>query len=195
MAPASWAASPVPTLASDAQYRVPRAAPVARQVRRSAACVPGVHRLGLQPAPDQPRRIARSRAPIPGGPAIMPNYLSTQEDQTVAAAAMRLTRRIWRARARKVRTGGVQAGPQFQSDDELVRAAGDIGTTIFHPVGTCKMGRPPTRMPWSTRRLRVHGIDACASSTRRSCPRSRPATLTPEHHDCRKAAAMILAGA
>ena len=76
-------------------------------------------------------------------PAIAPNYLSTAEDRTVAANAIRLTRRIVNeSQALKPYTPEeFMPGPQYQTEDELVQAAGQIGTTIFHPVGTCKMGR------------------------------------------------------
>jgi choline dehydrogenase len=49
-------------------------------------------------------------------------------------------------------------GPEFQSDEELARAAGNIGTTIFHPVGTCKMGPARDTQAVVDARLRVHGI-------------------------------------
>ena len=76
-------------------------------------------------------------------PAITPNYLSTDEDRKVAIDAIRITRRIvTESRAlKKYQPEEFMPGPGFQTDDELVKAAGDIGTTIFHPVGTCKMGR------------------------------------------------------
>jgi choline dehydrogenase len=48
-------------------------------------------------------------------------------------------------------------GPQVQTEEELARAAGDLGTTIFHPIGTCKMGNDP--MAVVNDRLAVHGID------------------------------------
>lgn len=50
-------------------------------------------------------------------------------------------------------------GAQYQSDDELARAAGDIGTTIFHPVGTCRMGRTGDAAAVTDSRLRVRGLD------------------------------------
>ncbi len=82
------------------------------------------------------------RSPRPeDAPAIQPNYLSTPEDRLVAAQSLRLTRRIAAQPAlARYRPREVKPGAQFTSDDELSRLAGDIGTTIFHPVGTCRMG-------------------------------------------------------
>jgi choline dehydrogenase len=54
----------------------------------------------------------------------------------------------------------VRPGAQYQSDEELARLAGDIGTTIFHPVGTCKMGRADDALAVVDARLRVHGVAA-----------------------------------
>jgi choline dehydrogenase len=90
-------------------------------------------------------------------PAIQPNYLSTQEDRHVAAEAIRLTRRICAAKPMaKFAPDEFKPGPQTQTDEQLARASGDIGTTIFHPVGTCKMGPDPLAVV--DERLRVHGI-------------------------------------
>jgi choline dehydrogenase len=74
-------------------------------------------------------------------PAIRPNYLSTEGDRRVAASALRLTRRIMAARAMQpFSPEEYRPGVHAQSDEELAIAAGEIGTTIFHPVGTCRMG-------------------------------------------------------
>ncbi len=74
-------------------------------------------------------------------PAITLNYLATADDQTVAIEGLRFTRRIMAADALKpFNPREVLPGPTCQSEDELRRAAGDLGTTIFHPVGTCRMG-------------------------------------------------------
>ena len=91
-------------------------------------------------------------------PAIRPNYLATEADRMIAAAAIRLTRRICAAQAlARFRPAELKPGPEFQSDAELAQAAGAIGTTIFHPVGTCRMGADPDAVVDD--RLRVHGLD------------------------------------
>jgi choline dehydrogenase len=75
-------------------------------------------------------------------PAIAPNYLSTPEDRKVAADSLRLTRRIAAQPAlAPFKPVEWKPGPQYESDDDLARLAGDIATTIFHPVGTARMGR------------------------------------------------------
>ena len=90
-------------------------------------------------------------------PAIQPNYLASATDRQVAATAMRLTRRICAAPAlARFEPEEFRPGSQYESDEELAREAGNIGTTIFHPVGTCKMGRDPLAVV--DERLRVHGI-------------------------------------
>jgi choline dehydrogenase len=74
-------------------------------------------------------------------PVIQPNYLSHPEDKQVAIEALKLTRKICQASAfQKFRPEEFKPGLHINQDDDLVKAAGDIATTIFHPVGTCKMG-------------------------------------------------------
>ncbi|MGE5339369.1 MAG: GMC family oxidoreductase [Gemmatimonadota bacterium] len=93
-------------------------------------------------------------------PAIQPDYLSTPEDHKVAVDSLRLARRISRASAlARYTPDEFMPGPQIQSDADLVRAAGDIGTTIFHPIGTCKMGRPDDPMAVVDSRLRLLGVE------------------------------------
>jgi choline dehydrogenase len=93
-------------------------------------------------------------------PAIQPNYLSTPDDHQVAVDSLRLTRRIAQAPAlARYAPDEFLPGPQVQGDADLVHAAGDIGTTIFHPVGTCRMGRPDDRMAVVDPRLRVLGME------------------------------------
>jgi choline dehydrogenase len=92
-------------------------------------------------------------------PRIAPHYLSTDEDRLKAAQSLRLTRRIVAQPAlARYRPQEVKPGLQFQSDDELAKLAGDIGTTIFHPVGTAKMGPASDPMAVVDARLRVHGV-------------------------------------
>lgn len=90
-------------------------------------------------------------------PAITLNYLSTEEDRAIAAAGMRFTRRIMAASPlAPFEPEEWKPGIDVASDDQLLRAAGDLGTTIFHPVGTCKMGNDA--MAVVDDRLSVHGI-------------------------------------
>ncbi|WP_179403376.1 GMC family oxidoreductase N-terminal domain-containing protein [Burkholderia guangdongensis] len=92
-------------------------------------------------------------------PAIAPNYLSTEHDRRVAANALRLTRRIAAAPAlARYRPEEILPGPRYRSEAELVEAAGAVGTTIFHPVGTCRMGRDDDPDAVVDSRLRVRGI-------------------------------------
>jgi choline dehydrogenase len=91
-------------------------------------------------------------------PAIRLNYLTTPEDQRVAVDGMRFTRRIMAARAlARFMPEEWRPGSAIESDADLLHAAGDLGTTIFHPVGTCRMG--PDVMAVVDDRLRVRGVD------------------------------------
>jgi len=92
-------------------------------------------------------------------PLIAPNYLSTPEDRKVAADSLRVTRKIAAQPAlAPYRPQEWRPGVQFQSDEELARLAGDIASTIFHPVGTTKMGRHDDPMAVVDPQLRVRGI-------------------------------------
>jgi choline dehydrogenase len=128
-------------------------------------------------------------------PAIMANYLSTDDDRKVAADSLRLTRRIAAQPAlARYKPREVKPGVQFQSDDDLARLAGDIGTTIFHPVGTCKMGRADDPTAVVDSRLRVRGLaglrvaDASVMPTITSGNTNSPTLMIAE-----RAAAWILA--
>jgi choline dehydrogenase len=102
-------------------------------------------------------RIASPRAQ--DAPRIQARYLSTDEDRRIAAKSLRLTRRIAAMPAlARYRPREVKPGVEFQTDEELARLAGDIGTTIFHPVGTCAMGLDPAAGAVVDARLRVHGL-------------------------------------
>ncbi len=92
-------------------------------------------------------------------PIIRPNYLSTPGDRQVAADAIRLTRRICAAPAlARFQPQEFRPGPEHQNDEELARAAGTIGTTIFHPVSTCRMGTDDLAVVDPS--LKVYRLDA-----------------------------------
>ncbi|WP_298826726.1 GMC family oxidoreductase [uncultured Piscinibacter sp.] len=106
------------------------------------------------------RGSVRIRTPdCADAPSIAPNYLSTDEDRRIAAESLRLTRRIVAQPAlARYEPREFKPGVQFRSDEELARLAGDIGTTIFHPVGTAKMGPASDPLAVVDARLRVHGV-------------------------------------
>ena len=91
-------------------------------------------------------------------PDIKLNYLSTRRDQQIAVAAVRQARLIMTAKAlAPFKPEEWLPGREYESDAELLNKAGDIATTIFHPVGTCKMGNDSKAVV--DEKLRVHGID------------------------------------
>jgi len=90
-------------------------------------------------------------------PTIKLNYLSTDHDRGVAVAGLKFTRRIMKARAlARFAPEEWKPGPELTSDADLARAAADLGTTIFHPVGTCRMGTDALAVVDD--RLRVRGV-------------------------------------
>jgi choline dehydrogenase len=92
-------------------------------------------------------------------PAIAPNYLATDEDRQVAADSLRVTRRILQQPAMApYQPEEYKPGAQYQTDDELTRLSGDIASTIFHPVGTTRMGRADDPLAVVNSRLQVHGV-------------------------------------
>jgi choline dehydrogenase len=130
-------------------------------------------------------------------PLIAPNYLSTEQDRRIAAESLRLTRRIAAQPAlAPYAPEEFRPGRQFQTDEELARLAGDIGTTIFHPVGTTRMGRADDEMAVVDAHLRVRGIaglrvvDAGVMPTITSGNTNSPTLMLAE-----KAADWILQGA
>jgi len=138
-------------------------------------------------------RIASADALV--APKITTNYLSTEEDRKVAIDSLKLTRKIVAAPAlRKYEPEEFMPGPQFRNEDELVHAAGDIGTTIFHPVGTCRMGRADDPLAVVDSQLRVKGVaglrvvDASVMPTITSGNTNSPTVMIAE-----KAAALIRA--
>jgi choline dehydrogenase len=92
-------------------------------------------------------------------PKITPNYLSTHEDRQTAAAALSLTRRIVASPALAMYAPQeFKPGIHYRTEEELAEAAGLIGTTIFHPVGTCRMGRADDAQAVVDSQLRVIGV-------------------------------------
>ncbi len=129
-------------------------------------------------------------------PAIAPNYLSTPEDRQVAADSLKLTRRIVSQSAlANLQPEEFRPGVQFQTDEELARLAGDIASTIFHPVGTTKMGRADDPFAVVDSHLRVRGVaglrvvDAGVMPTITSGNTNSPTLMIAE-----KAARWIVAG-
>ncbi|MBV8320009.1 MAG: GMC family oxidoreductase N-terminal domain-containing protein, partial [Hyphomicrobiales bacterium] len=129
-------------------------------------------------------------------PVIKPNYLSTDEDRRVAVDSIRLARRIVAqpALARYQPVEYLPGGSVGDDEAALIKAAGDIGTTIFHPVGTAKMGRASDPMAVVDERLRVIGlerlrvVDASVMPTITSGNTNAPTMMIAE-----KGAAMIRA--
>jgi choline dehydrogenase-like flavoprotein len=108
------------------------------------------------------RGTVRLRSADPAAPPVIaPNYLATEEDRRVAADAIRVTRRLMSQPAlRAFQPEEYLPGPSVGDDDaSLAKAAGDIGTTIFHPVGTAKMGLPSDPYAVVDARLRVIGLE------------------------------------
>lgn len=135
-------------------------------------------------------------------PSIAPRYLSTDEDRQVAADSLRLTRRIAAQEAlARFQPAELKPGIEHQTDEALARLAGDIATTIFHPVGTCRMGRADDPDAVLDPRLRVRGpgptgtvaglrvVDASVMPTITSGNTNSPTLMIAE-----KAAGWILAG-
>ena len=127
-------------------------------------------------------------------PAIQPNYLSTEEDRRVAVDSIKLTRRIVaQAPLARFRPEEFKPGAHVTSDDDLVRAAGDLGTTIFHPVGTAKMGVAGDPMAVLDERLRVRGIERLRVIDASAMPRITSGnTNSPTIMIAEKGAEMVL---
>jgi choline dehydrogenase len=152
-----------------------------------------VSACNLQPTSRGTVRIRSAQADQ--APAIAPNYLSTDDDRQVAADAIRTTRRLMKQKTlSKYHPQEYLPGPAVGDDDaSLAKAAGDIGTTIFHPVGTAKMGISSDSSAVVDERLRFFGIaglrvaDASVMPTITSGNTNTPTAMIAE-----KGAAMIL---
>ncbi|SIQ33188.1 Choline dehydrogenase [Rhizobium sp. RU35A] len=126
-------------------------------------------------------------------PRIAPQYLSAASDRQVAVKAIRLARTIARQPSfAKFHPEEYKPGPSYETEEQLVEAAGHIGTTIFHPVGTCRMGTDPDSVVDPRLRLRALGrlriADASVMPTITSGNTNSPTIMIAE-----KAAEMILA--
>jgi choline dehydrogenase len=152
-----------------------------------------VSACNLQPTS---RGTVRIRSAEPDqAPSIAPNYLSTREDREVAADAIRTTRRLMKQPAlAKYHPVEFLPGPSVGDDDaSLAKAAGDIGTTIFHPVGTAKMGTAGDPMAVVDERLRCYGISGLRVADASVMPTITSGnTNTPTAMIAEKGAAMIL---
>ena len=142
------------------------------------------------------RGTVRIHSPqMDAAPQIAPNYLSTDEDRRIAADCLRLTRKLMAQPAlARYQPEEFRPGPAVgDGDAELIHAAGDIGTTIFHPVGTAKMGLASDPMAVVDERLRVYGlqnlrvIDASVMPTITSGNTNTPTIMIAD-----KGAAMVI---
>jgi choline dehydrogenase-like flavoprotein len=142
------------------------------------------------------RGTVRIHSPqMDAAPQIAPNYLSTDEDRRIAADCLRLTRKLMAQPAlAQYQPEEFRPGPAVgDGDAELIHAAGDIGTTIFHPVGTAKMGLSTDPMAVVDERLRVYGlqnlrvIDASVMPTITSGNTNTPTIMIAD-----KGAAMVI---
>ena len=139
------------------------------------------------------RGWVRITSPDPAAyPEIKLNYLATPEDRKVAVDGMRFTRRIMAANAlKKYEPEEFRPGVAVSSEKDLEKAAGELGTTIFHPVGTCKMGSDP--MAVVDDRLRVLGVDGLRVIDASIMPRITSGnTNAPTYLIAAKGAEMVL---
>ena len=127
-------------------------------------------------------------------PAIRPNYLATDEDRRVAVDSIKLAREIAAAPAlRPYKPEEFRPGVHLTSNDDLVKAAGDLGTTIFHPVGTAKMGTGNDPMAVLDGRLRVRGVKGLRVADASAMPRITSGnTNSPTIMIAERASMMIL---
>ena len=127
-------------------------------------------------------------------PSIRPNYLSTTQDQHVAVDALKVARRLCAAQAlAPFSPEEFRPGTHVVSDEDLLKAAGDLGTTIFHPVGTAKMGAAHDPMSVVDGQLRLRGVEGLRIADASVMPRITSGnTNSPTMMIAEKAAQMML---
>ena len=142
------------------------------------------------------RGHVHAASPDPSAPPlIQPHYLTEEEDRRVAADSIRLARKVAGAPGlARFRPREYLPGAELTSQDELEKAAGDVGTTIFHPVGTAKMGRDEDPMAVVDARLRLRGLRGLRIADASVMPRITSGnTNSPTLMIAEKAAEMMLA--
>ena len=152
--------------------------------------------VAICPVRPDSRGSIMARSPDPfAAPVIAPNYLSDANDARVLLAGTRITRRIFaQGPLARHSVAEILPGPDCESDADLTEHARRYGTTIYHPVGTCRMGEGPNAVVDA--RLRVHGIgglrviDASVMPTLTTGNTNAPTIMIAE-----KGAAMIREGA
>jgi len=129
-------------------------------------------------------------------PSISPNYLATDDDRKVAADSLRQVREIMSQPAMTpYQPEEFKPGPQYQSDEDLAKLAGDIASTIFHPVGTVKMGRDEDDSAVLDPHLRLKGVSGLRVVDASVMPEITSGnTNSPTLMIAEKAARWILAG-
>jgi len=144
--------------------------------------------------PDSVGSVHATTADPAAQPDIILNYLSTQTDRDVAVKAVRQAREIMTARhLERYRPQEILPGPSVRADDELVEAIGNIATTIFHPVGTCRMGTDDRAVV--DPQLKVKGLSGVRVIDASIMPRIVSGnTASPVVMIAEKGASMILAG-
>lgn len=160
----------------------------------------GLHRFGAFTAsvcnlrPTSRGRVALASADAAAPPVIAPNYLATDEDRRVAVASLKLARTIAaQAPLARFRPEEFRPGADVRSDDDLLRAASELATTIFHPVGTAAMGAASDPYAVLDERLRVRGIERLRVIDASAMPRITSGnTNAPTLMIAEKGAAMVL---
>ena len=121
---------------------------------------PGMTVASWQQRPDSKGYVRIQSADPFAAPLIQPNYLAEESDRTVLLAGMRLARRLLASKPLEPYYEREDfPGPQVQSDNELLGAAKERGTTTFHPAGTCRMGPRTDPLAVVDDQLRVHGLE------------------------------------